>query len=408
MTGRLVLPHVWHLGWHGHLARAPAGARARRRCHPTGNTRPSHVDRRRCGFTLLEVLLTLLLASLVLTALGMAVDFQLRVVDRGRGDVEEAQLARVLLCRIANDLRGAVPYDPLDIEGLVAEVAASTSGSAEEVMAQYGDTASPTGEDNSSPTDSSDKSSEGGQDSASEASGSELTEDLGLDETTGSGESALPRSVPGVYGESDWLQVDVGRLPRLDQFDYLLAATAGSTTVDRLSDVKTITYYVIPPENDAVDLSDDGTELSGGLVRRELDRAVSSYGSESGQPDTDSDATPLAPEVSAIAFRYSDGTEWVDSWDSDEAGALPVAVEITLSIMPFGRQRTASSRVSASEYTSEEEATVTRSLVVHLRAAEACSAGDTSEDTYDETEATTETSESDSGESDASSEEPTR
>ena len=411
MNGRLILRSVRHLRWHAHLARAPARALARRQCHPTRNRRPSYVDPRRCGFTLLEVLLTLLLASLVLTALGMAVDFQLRVVDRGRGDVEETQLARVLLSRIANDLRGAVPYDPLGIEGLVAEVAASTDVSAEDVVAQYGDTAGLTGEDNSSPTDTSDNSSERGQDSASEASGSELTGDSGLDETSGSGESALPRSVPGVYGESDWLQVDVGRLPRLDQFDYLLAATAGSTTVDRLSDVKTVTYYVIPPEDGAVDSLADGTELSSGLVRRELDRAVSSYGSESGQPDTDSDATPLAPEVSAIAFRYSDGTEWVDSWDSDEAGALPVAVEITISIMSFGRQRASSSRVSANEYASEEQATVTRSLVVHLRAAEASSAGGTSEETYDETETTTETtetSESDSSESDSPSEEPTR
>ncbi len=399
MSGRLVSPHVRHSGRHGRLARAPVETRARRPCHPAAVP---------CGFTLLEVLLTLLLASLVLVALGMAVDFQLRVVDRGRGDVEEAQLARVLLHRIANDLRGAIPYDPLDIEGLVAEVIASTADSAEEAVEAYGDTGGTAGEDDSSRGGSSGESSEGSQDSAPDASDTETTEDSEFDETSGTGESALPRTTPGLYGESDWLQVDVGRLPRLDQFDYLLTQSTGSTTVDRLSDVKTVTYYVIPPEDGAVDPQADLTESSTGLVRRELDRAVASYGSEAGQPDTESDATPLAPEVSAIAFRYSDGTEWLDSWDSGEAGALPAAVEITISIMPFGRQRTASWQRSSSDYTTEEGATITRSLVVHLRAAAASSGGGASEETYDETEETTETSESASSDSDSRSEEPTR
>jgi prepilin-type N-terminal cleavage/methylation domain-containing protein len=378
---------------------------------PGSNSRPSRVAPRRSGFTLLEVLLTLMLASLVLVVLGMAVDFQLRVVDRGRGDVEEAQLARVLLHRIANDLRGAIPYDPLDIEGLVAEVIASTADSAEEAVAAYGDAGSAEGAEDSSRGGSSEGSSQdsqGSQNSAPEASDSEPTEDAESDQASGTGESVLPRSVPGLYGESEWLQVDVGRLPRLDQFDYLLTQSAGSTTVDRLSDVKTVTYYVVPPEEGAVDLAADVTESSSGLVRRELDRAVASYGSEAGQPDMESDAAPLAPEVSAIAFRYYDGTEWVDSWDSAEAGSLPAAVEITISIMPFGRQRTSSWQRSTSDYATEEEATVTRSLIVHLRAAAASSGGGTSDETSDETEATTETSESASNDSDSPSEEATR
>jgi prepilin-type N-terminal cleavage/methylation domain-containing protein len=369
------------------------------------------MSRPRSGFTLLEVLLTLLLASLVLVALGMAVDFQLRVVDRGRGDVEEAQLARVLLHRIANDLRGAIPYDPLDIEGLSAEVIASTAESAEEAGDQLtGSTEGPVGAEDGSGSDSSGQGAEDSTDSALDASAIEEFDESALNETSGSGESALPRTTPGVYGESDWLQVDVGLLPRLDQFDYLLTETAGSATVDRLSDVKTVTYYVVAPENDSVDPTAEVTEASGGLVRRERDRAVASYGSEAGQPDTDADATPLAPEVSAIAFRYYDGSDWVDSWDSGEQGAFPAAVEVTLSIRPFGRQRAASLRTSGSDHVTDEEATVTRSLVVHLRAAAACTGVGTAEETYDETETTTETAESASSESqsDPTAEEPTR
>jgi hypothetical protein len=341
----------------------------------------------------------------------MAVDFQWRVVDRGRGDVEEAQLARVLLSRIANDLRGAVPYDPLDIEGLVAEVAASTAASAEEAAAGIADTVGAQGSSDGSAPTSSGESPQGDQDSTLGqlgAEGTEDMEDMEYDEASGSGESALPRTIPGVYGESDWLQVDVGRLPRLDQFDYLLTTTDDLTTVDRLSDVKTVTYYVIPPEEDTVDFTVDPTEASSGLVRREQDRAASAYAGGAGQPDTDSDATPLAPEVSAIAFRYHDGTEWVDSWDSGEAGSLPRAVEITISIMAFGRKRTSSWQRSSGSETSELDATVTRSLIVHLRAAEASSTGGTMDETYDETETTSETSESGSSESDSPPEEASR
>ena len=63
--------------------------------------------RRRNGFTLIEVLLSLGLAALVLVALATAVDVHLRCVQTGRTHVEEAQLARALLHRIGDDLRNA-------------------------------------------------------------------------------------------------------------------------------------------------------------------------------------------------------------------------------------------------------------------------------------------------------------
>ena len=62
------------------------------------------------GFTLLEVLLALSLACMVLAAVTMAIRFQIRLVDTGRLQAEQAQLARAILNRIADDIRGAVPY----------------------------------------------------------------------------------------------------------------------------------------------------------------------------------------------------------------------------------------------------------------------------------------------------------
>ena len=43
---------------------------------------------------------------------------------------------------------------------------------------------------------------------------------------------------------------------------------------------------------------------------------------------------PLAVEVSAIEFLYFDGFEWLDSWDSDQQGGLPPAVQISLALTP--------------------------------------------------------------------------
>ncbi len=40
-----------------------------------------------------------------------------------------------------------------------------------------------------------------------------------------------------------------------------------------------------------------------------------------------------APEVVDCRFRYGDGSQWFDSWDSLEKNGLPVAIEITLRLM---------------------------------------------------------------------------
>ncbi|MFH1269181.1 MAG: prepilin-type N-terminal cleavage/methylation domain-containing protein [Planctomycetota bacterium] len=342
------------------------------------------------GFTLIEVLLTLLLISLVLAALAMAVDFQLRVVERSRGHVEEAQLARVLLHRIADDLRGAVPYDLLEMEKLVSEAISSAASAATETVASTAEASGSASSDGAAGPSGTEDSTTAG----------DAPEDLeGLDDmadTTSQAAPDAPQSVPGLYGESNWIQVDVSRLPRLDQFNYLTSSHSsrssqkGSTTVDRLSDVKTVTYYAIEPEDGEPVYSADGTPSGGGLVRRELDRAVAAWSSEQGGPEAmESDEAPIAPEVAAIEFRYSDGGEWVDSWDSDEAGALPMAVEITLSVIPTRRENDplSSPQTSTNATVFEEESYLRYRLIVHVLGAQASSGGESSGETEESTEA---------------------
>ena len=196
----------------------------------------------RSGFTLLEVILSLALAALVFVALAMAIDIHLRVVDVGRTKVEEAQLARTLLVKIADDIRGAVRYQPMDAASLLSELTdvAELPEGAEELAGQMG---------------------------------VELPDSDEEDRTSDLSDPTSIPAMPGLYGNRHELQVDISRLPRLDQFEHQLASATGSSVTDRLSDVKTVAYYVT---------RQSGLQEQGGLVRRELDRAVTAWAEEQG------------------------------------------------------------------------------------------------------------------------------
>ena len=130
------------------------------------------------------------------------------------------------------------------------------------------------------------------------------------------------------------------RLPRVDEYSSL-AAPDGASLVNIPSDVKTVAYYVKSADGTAepgsanfgraATVSQGGT----GLIRRQLARAVTKYANNGGNSQALSNTGDVvAPEVSAIEFRYFDGSAWANSWDSTETRSLPMAVEINLSIRP--------------------------------------------------------------------------
>ncbi len=285
-----------------------------RRSGGPGRYRPDWLLRDR-GFTLLEVIVALGLVAILLAALGAAVDFHYRVVQKARAQVEEAQLARTLLERIAQDIRGAVPYDPVNFEKLIPGLVTQAAQS-----------------------DLSSLAGAAGLDSEllGELTGGSDVSELGGDWTM----TTLPRSVPGLYGGSDWIEVDVSRLPRPDQLSSEIMLSSEGLFIDRVSDVKTVAYFVVSPEETinysfAAMPGITGFEEQGGLVRRELDRAVTVWAAQTGELDTiDQQLQPIAPEVAAIQFAYFDGSGWTDSWDSGSQGCLPKAVEIRLYLRP--------------------------------------------------------------------------
>ncbi len=303
---------------------------------------PHHDSRGRPpGFTLIEVLLSLGLASLILVALGTAIDIHLRCLHIGRTNAEEAQLARVLLLRIGNDLRNAAVINPVDASNI-------------------------------SPAPSESDESEGVPVGADESAA--MTDDMMMDEFETEDEYVI-----GLYGESDWMQVDVCRMPRLDQYDYETLPSGSETLPDVVSGVKTVAYSL----SEETGMASTTGEYQGGLMRREIDHAVTRWAEDVGTLTTaDSELEPIAPEVTDLEFLYFDGMEWVESWDSTEMGGLPIAVHVSIAIMSREEHRRITRALDNSTTGTEPTTNFIYSLTVALPVAEGdMSEEETTEDT---------------------------
>ena len=253
--------------------------------------------------------MALSLSTFVLAAVAFAIDVHLRMLTAGRAKIEEGQLARALLEKIAADLRNVVVIQASDSQS--SQASAGSQSSADSATSQE----------------------------ASPESGVSEIEPLTPQSTTSSEETGdqsqigLPQDKPGLYGGTDWLQVDVHRLPRLDQYQYDVLPTDGSGNTDRVSDIKTVAYYLASSLGLTGTTGATADASGGGLMRRELDRAITAWANEQGTlGDVDQSLEPIAPEVSSIQFAYFDGTEWLDYWDMEEEGGLPVAVLIVLTM----------------------------------------------------------------------------
>jgi hypothetical protein len=146
-----------------------------------------------------------------------------------------------------------------------------------------------------------------------------------------------------LVGSATELQFDISRLPRVDQYKGMLKSNGELSAVDLPSDVKTIAYF-IRSQSSADSFADNPSQPGGeastdgygrGLMRTELDRAVSAYGETGGSAvDIYSNAQLLADEVVGLGFEYYDGTtDWPTSWDSSTQG-LPRAIRVWISLQP--------------------------------------------------------------------------
>jgi hypothetical protein len=310
-------------------------------CRRRDVSSPANPRELRHGFTLFEVLVSLTLTTLVLVIIGIAVDFHLRVVESGRTRVEEAQLARALLHRMAEDIRSAMRYDPMDIEKLAGAI--NTSGQIGEAMDLFGD-------------------------DVEEADLDDLATDL-----EDLSDSMYSQSMPGLYGTTDWLQVDVSRPLRLEQFAAMFDAETELEYTAPVGDIRSIVYYLAGSESAPAASYAATDDEALGVMRRELDRAIADFAADQGWLEqVETAAEPLAPEVTDLAFQYFNGYEWTEYWDSEEMDGLPLAVEIAIMLNPASNQEDQASAWLSSDGSSgsRDIQPMAFRLVVHLPAAE--------------------------------------
>lgn len=280
-----------------------------------------HHKRLAGGFTLLELVLTLAMSVVLMVLIGGAVQFYGRDMNLRDMDVRQTQLAAALIQMIENDLRSCVFGEPTDmqpLEMLLASISDSEIVDSEEDLSAAGIESDDVG-------------------FAGDSSGADL-----LTSTT-------VLQSPGMIGDSTSIQIDLSRLPRLEEYQVLFDATIGNLE-DIPSDLKTVAYYVqaagtIAGVQDQLggvtnqatsgtaSTLPSGGSVAGGLVRRALDRSGTVYATQtSGLTALSQSGDLLAPEVTAITFEYFDGTNWLTYWNSDEFGQLPFAVRVRISM----------------------------------------------------------------------------
>jgi prepilin-type N-terminal cleavage/methylation domain-containing protein len=254
--------------------------------------------KRRCanpGFSLLEVILSLSLSAVLLAAVGAAIDRAWRLSSQGQVEIQRQQVARAVLRIVERDLRSVMFVPPSEFAD--EEQGSSTSGTS----------------------------------SASTTSPSAASD--GATTIISANQEALVLASRGIRGDSFTLEIDGARPQR--ELAYALPVNAAIPSA-RTSDLRTVMYQIVPP-GQAFE-----PQGRGGLARKEGDRYAIVTAEEQGRSAAGSfSATVLAPEITALQFRYFDGMVWHAAWDSVAMGRLPRAVEVQIGFAPAEAKRSA-------------------------------------------------------------------
>ena len=318
-------------------------------------TRPHHSHDRR-AFTLLEVLLALGLTVIVMALVGTALNSTLRLIEAGRVRTERDQLARAILSKIADDVCAAVRYEPFDASGMMKLAANTTLNTDTTGQSSSSDATGSSGTSNSSSTTTSGSANtgtsgsgtSGGSSSSSGSSPSSGSSSGSSSSSSGStSSSATPppvvsTTITGLIGDDTGLQVDLGRIPRLDEYvstENNNSANQSSAPIP--SDVRRVMYYLANSTSSIVP-SGSPANSGTGLIRSEFDHASAQYTVDTGG-DSSSASNPavVAPEVLAIEFSYYDGSQWNTAWDTTSYNGLPQLIKISIVLSDPARPKSA-------------------------------------------------------------------
>ena len=255
---------------------------ARRFRHNETASRPG----KSAGFSLVEVLIALGLSLLLMASVYAAIDLLFRYQTAGRARMQRNQIVRALIRRMNEDIGSIVMQLPE--------------------------------EEQSSSSDVEDDDSTGSETSPLTTSG---FEDL-----------AAPITF-GLVGDPISMHMSVSKPNR--ELSYT-AVFGEDLTAGQTSDLMTATYGLAPVVTTVTDTS-LSMLTSGGQVVTSSEhqpdtgfgrRLISLYAMEQSEESLGAQDL-LAPEISEVQFRYFDGAEWLDEWDSRTLGQLPLAIEVT-------------------------------------------------------------------------------
>lgn len=277
---------------------------------------------KRDGYSLLELILAMGLMVVVMSYIAGAINIYMVQVAKQQARVERELVSRNSLAMMASDIRAAVQHKATDFGGLntLLESVALKQGIIEEAE----------------------------------------EEDQVFDE-----EAVSFR--PTLIGTTNAIMLDISRLPRLDQYNPLLEKP--SAVESTISDIKTVSYF-FSSDQGGYDprVSRRESEIAGGMYRREIDRAVANFrGDETLQLVPDDFAELVASEVAELRFKYFNGSDWADEWDSETEGGFPTAVEIILIVDP---RRTSAASTGYSYNGFDQTLMEQHRLTVHLPVAE--------------------------------------
>ena len=327
--------------------------------------------RRADAFTLIEVLLTTVLAATLLAALGALMSMYAKTFEVGQTKTEQSQLARALFARMSEDLHGVVqpppPVPPLPV--LVAAVPSGPAGKSGAPSAPGGQppqnaastaTSSTTSSGNVSAASPNTKTAPSANSSAGSNPATPPPANPQPPAATGNSMVVTSSLRPsGLFGTESYLQIDILQ-PTVVPPDVDRAQRAPSPGVapSRAPELRTVAYSL-------EEIRDPSHPLGHPrmcLTRREVDweqahpgtRGVSTRRGRRENPATDasgpggrtlqrelrSDGVPdetanSVPEVMWFGVRYFDGTTWAHEWDSVARQGLPLAVEVAMQLRSF-------------------------------------------------------------------------
>lgn len=281
----------------------------------------------RSGFTLLELLLASVIATLLMAGLYMAMNMTLQQTQTSRNAVEAEDLSRGIFNKMTVDLTGTLaPLPPKSGGNAAGSGGAVVSAPATGTTGATGATTPATGSTGSAAPATGSTAAPTGT-AGTDASGTTATPGA---TDTATAAAASPSFQGGVVGTEKKVTVYLGRTP--ESFGRF-----GETGEQVRSDQRQVIYWL----------------ADGGLYRRERPWVTAdNLGDE--PATTDEDAVLIAEEVTDVSFEYTDGSSWVTEWTGTDLGpdgvtplGPPRAIKVTLTLkVPVGRNEFIEKRVS--------------------------------------------------------------